>query len=130
MAETVIEGYAGLMRALAFAERDIRLDLRDSLRDAAEPVRADAETLAVSQIQRIGIPWSRMRVGITRTLVYVAPRQRGTKGRGNQRFRRPNLKDLLLDRAMNPALARNESQIERRVIEMLNGFADRWARVG
>lgn len=130
MAETVVEGLAGLQRAFAFAERDIRLDLRASLREAAEPVRADSETLAVQRITNIGVPWSRMRVGVTRTLVYVAPRERGTKGRGNQRFRRPNLRDLLLDRAMNPALDQNQSQIETRVVNMLNDFAVKWSRIG
>jgi hypothetical protein len=128
MAETVVLGMSGLQRALRFADREIGKDLRASLRDAAEPVRADAETLARSTIPRVGIPWSGMRIGVTRTVVYVAPKKRGKNP--NARLRRPRFKDLLLDRAMNPALARNESQIEGRVIATLNNFADRWARVG
>jgi hypothetical protein len=64
-----------------------------SLRAAAEPVRADAERLAVETIPRIGVPWSRMRIGVTTTSVYLAPRQRGAK---LPKRRRPNLAALLL----------------------------------
>lgn len=130
MPRTYVQGLAGLQRALAVSNKAIAGDLRDSLKDAAEPVRVSAETLAVVSIPRIGVPWSRMRVGVTRRSVYVAPVQRGVKARGNARLRRPNLKGLLLDRAMYPALVQHESSIESRVIDMLDDFARRWATIG
>jgi hypothetical protein len=40
----------------------------------------------------------------------LAPRQRGQKGR-DQRLRRPNLAELLLQRSMEPALAQNTAAV-------------------
>lgn len=121
-----VEGMAGLQRALAGAERDVRLGVRAELRQVAEPVRSDAAALALTEIPRMARSprWAGMRVGVTRNLVYVAPRQKGTHGRGPRR--RPNLADLLMARAMEPALARHEHRIERDLEEMLDRVADRF----
>ena len=53
---------------------------RGGLRQVAEPVQRGAEQLATANIRGMARSprWSKMRVGITRDLVYVAPRQRGT----------------------------------------------------
>lgn len=111
MAETIsVEGLTALQRAFKAADVSVQRELRKSLRVAAEPVRADAEVLAVASIRRIGVPWSRMRVGLTNREVYLAPRERGQKGR-DQRLRRPNLRDLLLGRAMEPALEQNRGAV-------------------
>jgi hypothetical protein len=111
MADTiVVEGLTQLQRAFKAADVSVQRELRKALRVAAEPVRADAERLAVAGIPRIGTPWSRMRVGVTNTMVYVAPRERGQKGR-DQRLRRPNLARLLLDRSMQPALDHNRAEV-------------------
>ena len=64
-----------------------------------------------------------MRVGITRTLVYVAPRQRGA-GRGRGGSHRPNLAPLLMDKAMQPALDQHASEIETRFEDFLGIIAD------
>lgn len=104
-------------------------DLRAVEREIAEPIRADAEALAVSSITRIGVPWSRMRIGVTRRAVYVAPRQRGARGRGNPRSR-PKFADLIEQRAMTPALERNKPMIEARVEAAFEQLADRWNRKG
>ena len=104
-------------------------DLRDAMKSAAEPVRRDAEQLAVSNIRRIGIPWSRMRTGVTRHSVYVAPVERGVKSRTIRRGRRPNLKPLLLERAMDPALDQNADKVEREVIDAMDDLFRRWERV-
>jgi hypothetical protein len=104
-----VRGLAELNRALRRTDRDTRLGIRKELRSVAEPVRRDAETLAEATIPRIGHDWSRMRTGVTQSLVYVAPRERGTKVKSR---RRKNLATLLMDRAMDPALARNEDRIE------------------
>jgi hypothetical protein len=95
--------------------------LNTGLRHAAEPVAADAERLASSSIRRMprSPRWSRMRVGVTRTLIYVAPKQRGARGRGNPRSR-PNLANLLMDRAMQPALDRHTDEIVAGVGELVD----------
>jgi hypothetical protein len=67
-----------------------------------------------------------MRVGVTQSLVYVAPRQRGKKTTASQK--RPNLKNLLLDRALEPALEQNIHGVTGEVEHMLNGVAGDWGR--
>jgi hypothetical protein len=116
-----VEGLRDLQRAFALADRELSRRLRSSLREAAEPVRADAERLATSEISRIGVPWSRMRVGVTQKSVYVAPRQRGAR-----RNRRPNLAGLLLERSMLPALDANQPQVVRTVEKVLDQVANLW----
>lgn len=121
-----VDGLADLQRAFALADRKLSQELRGELREAAEPVRVGAESLAAASIPRIGIPWSRMRVGVTRTSAYVAPRQRGTR---LQSRKRRNLAGLLLDRAMLPSLAANAPQVERKVDALLGEVGRAWESV-
>lgn len=121
-----VEGLRELQRAFTLADKTLERELRDTLREVAEPVRADAERLAVSGIPMIGLAWSRMRVGVTRTSVYVAPRQRGV--RGNATRKRPNLAGLLLGRAMLPALERNEPRVTAEMDELLATVGKAWER--
>ena len=126
MAETIrVEGLRELQRAFKCADGTLQKDFRASLRAAAEPVRASAESLAVEKIRRIGVPWSRMRVGVTQREVYVAPVKRGQKGR-DQRLRRPNLFDLLMGRALEPALDRNIGKVEANVEKVLETVGRDW----
>lgn len=120
-----LEGFRELSRAFALADKVLSAELRSGLRDAAEPVRSDAELLAVSRIPRIGIAWSRMRVGVTRTSVYVAPRQRGARGGAGKR---PNLAALLLGRSMEPALEANIGDVEDAVEDVLATVGRAWER--
>lgn len=124
-----IEGLSELSRAFRHARTGIAKDLRSALESSAEPVRADAQTLALSSIRRIGTPWSRMRVGVTQSMVYVAPIERGVKRHGRERFRRPNLARLLRDRAMQPAFAQNRDKVVREVEDTLADLARTWSRV-
>lgn len=119
-----VQGLTELSRAFAKTDRAARLGFRKVLREAAEPVRADAQTLALEKIRRMprSPKWAGMRIGVTRNLVYVAPRQKGTHGRGPRR--RPNLADLLMTRAMDPALHAHETQIEQRVEHALDRLCD------
>ncbi len=109
MPRQVVEfhGMRELLRANSEAPKNLKRAVRRDLREAAEPVRREAEDLARSSIRNIGEPWSRMRTGVTTKVVYVAPAKRGVKGRGNDPRRRPNLANLLMDRAMQPALNRH-----------------------
>jgi hypothetical protein len=127
VAELVVEGYTGLMRALAQADRDVRLGVRRELRGVARPVQQDAQQLALSTIA--GMPrsprWAGMRIGIIRTSVYVAPRQRGVKSGPRKR---PNLANLLMNQAMQPALDRNTARVEAGFEQMLDTIADKFNR--
>jgi hypothetical protein len=95
--------------------------IKKEIREAAQPVARDAEQLAAQRIRNLGDRWGRMRVGVTRSLVYVAPTTRATRvaGRG-----RPNLAGLLADRAMIPAVQANEAQ----VVERIGNVVDRTMR--
>jgi hypothetical protein len=121
----IVEGYRELVKAFGAAEREVNREFRATLRKAAEPVRADAESMAVERIEKVGLPWSRMKVGVTTRMVYVAPRQRGTRTRARKR---PNLAGLLLERAMMPALERNRGQVVDSVESMLGGVERVWDR--
>lgn len=111
----LVEGLQNVTAAFAAADRETRLGLRRDLRGVAEPIRREAEHLAVAKIRRMprSPEWALMRTGVTRTVVYVAPRQRGVKVRGPDPRRRPEFANLLMDRAMEPALAHNEANVER-----------------
>lgn len=123
-----VQGLAGLQRAFALADRELKLELTNSLKEAGEPVRADAETLASGRILGIdaGDPWSKMRIGVTKSLVYVAPKRRGTR---DQKRKRRNLAGLLMDGAMLPALDQNAVEVERRVDKLLGQIGRDWERV-
>ena len=123
-------GVQDLMRAFNAADRHVRDDLRDALEEAAAPVRADAQSLAASRIRNVheGDPWSRMRTGVYRAVAYVAPVERGAKGRGNQRLRRRKFADLMMSRAMEPALERNRDKVAARVDDLLDEVANVWER--
>jgi hypothetical protein len=121
-----IFGYRELMRAFAQADKDSRKYVRAAFREVGQPVASEAEQLALTRIRNMprSPKWARMRVGVTRTLVYVAPRQKGTHGRGPRR--RSNLADLLMGRAMQPALEHNASRLEANVERALDKVADRF----
>ncbi len=122
--ETIhVQGLRELNRAFKAADRTLSRELRVSLRAAVEPVRTTAEQLATEQIPRIGVPWSQMRIGVTTTSVYLAPKQRGTKF---QSRRRPNLAKLLLERSMQPALEQNESLVVENVERTLATVGLAW----
>ena len=122
-----VEGLRELLAAFAVYNRSMGKDFRDAFLSAGEPVAQTAESLAVARIPRIGLPWSRMRVGFTRRIVYVAPERRG--GNRNPRRHRPNLKDLLLDRAMIPAVDQNIGRVEAELEDALSDLAKAWGRV-
>ncbi len=118
-----VRGLAELNRALKFADKETRLGIRKVERQVAEPVRVEAQELAARHISHIGTEWSRMRIGVTQKLVYVAPKQRRKKGTP-----RPNLAKLLMDKAMQPALDKHASEIEKNFEEALDQMANNFNR--
>lgn len=111
-----VEGLAELQRALREADRAVAKDLRAELKKAGEPVRARAESRASSGIRNIGGKWSRMKLGATGRMVYIAPAARPSGGSA-----RPNLAPLLLQRAMVPAVSEKRGEVE----EALEAWIDR-----
>jgi len=117
-----VEGLRELQRALLRVAAESKAGLGRRLQDAAEPVRVDSESNAVSEIRNIGDRWSQMRLGVIQSGVYVAPAARRAGGSP-----RPNLYGLLL-RSMTEALDSNSERIVEAVDRMLdeisaaNGF--------
>ena len=102
-----VSGLAELVRAFDVLEGKTNSEVRTALVKAGEPVRSAAEHYAVAEIRNIGDQWSRMRLGITPNLVYIAPAMRSRR-RGRKR---KNLALLLLDKSMWPAAARHEHEV-------------------
>lgn len=126
----VMYGLPQLKRLARAAGPEAQKDLNNRVRKLAEPIRADAESLAASGIRRVGPRWSQMRVGFTQRLVYVAPRQKGVRARGPHPRRRPRFADLMEQRAMTPALERNRGNLENGVNQEMTEFALKWNRIG
>jgi hypothetical protein len=121
-----IRGLRELENLAAASGKKANKLVRSELRKVAQPIAADAQGLAESSITRIGPKWGKMRVGVTKTLVYVAPKERGIKTRGPDPRRRPKFADLMEERAMDPALERNEGNIESAVEHALDEIAREW----
>lgn len=121
-----VENYKNVLEAFGAASKTIERGFMGSLREAAEPIREDAERRAGSgEIDNLadGDPWTLMRIGVTRSMVYVAPRERGRRTRGNPALERPNLKPLLLDRAMEPAIDAHRDHVRANIEDLLGYMA-------
>jgi hypothetical protein len=116
------QGLRELARAFALADKSLQREFSKGLREAADPIRVEAQALASSQISNIGLPWSRMRIGVTRSSVYVAPVERGTR----TRRKRPNLANRLLGEALLPALDHNIEETIERVDDVLHTVGRVW----
>ena len=80
--KVLVRGLRELQFATDLLQKGLASDIREGLKSAAEPVRREAQISAGTQISgmaRSRIHWETMRTGVTRTLVYVAPKQRSTR---------------------------------------------------
>lgn len=130
-----VEGFRDIQRALKHAEKDIRLGWRKELRTVAEPIRATAEALGPARIRGLGVgeAWSKMRIGITQSSVYVAPRERGYRGRqggrSDARYKADQgFGEMMLARAMEPALYHHQEQVIHGLERMLDRACDKFNR--
>lgn len=123
-----VHGYREITRAFGKADKAVKGEMQDAFRDVAEPIRAQAEALALTRISHIGRRWGLMRIGLTTNVVYVAPRERGKASRVNRMLGRPNLAELLISRSMQPALDANEGKVEERFDEATRRIERIWDR--
>jgi len=125
-----VENYKEVIRAFGKASATLERGFKGSLREAAEPIADTAERLAGSGvIDNLGgdDPWTKMRIGVTRSSVYVAPVERGRRTRSNSAIGRPNLKPLMLDRAMEPALDAHRDEVIGNIEDLLGYVARTFA---
>jgi hypothetical protein len=126
-----VKGLAEVNYLLSKADKETRLGLRKEEREVAKPISSDAERLTVQNIPRttLGkVRWWEMRIGVTQTLIYVAPKQKGVRGKGPKR--RKKFAPLMMERAMEPALKRHESEVEQRFEHVLDYVAGRFNAAG
>lgn len=97
-----VQGLAETIRAFDRLEASVAKEVRESLREAGEKTRETAESYAFGGITNIGNEWGEMRLGVTRSSVYIAPANRRSFGSPRPAFGR-----LLLTVAMLPAAERN-----------------------
>lgn len=114
--EIQVTGLRELNRSLRKLERSAAKSVRDELKSAGEPVRREAESMALGHIRRMTVDWSQMKLGMTSKDVYIAPRRRRRRGTG-----RPNLAILLMERAMKPAAELHRQE----VVQQLSRAMDR-----
>lgn len=123
----VVDGVSELRRAFGRADKKLGRDLATTLKNVGEPVRAGAERNVLGGIPSIGFAWSRMRTGITRSVVYVVPKERGRQSRANPKLRRPNLADKM-GPLMDQALTDNATEVETGFNNLLVDVARTWER--
>ena len=121
-----VEGLASLQKHFAIIDKELAGDLRDGLKQAAEPVRVQAERLTVAKIGmgRQPVQWWQMRKGATTAGAYIAPARR--RGR-NPNLKRRSYRTTVLPR-MIAALQANEAQVRRKAEQVVNRSIDRWGR--
>lgn len=123
-----VEGLRELERAFRLVSKEETKLLRAQLKVAALPVKTAAQGKALANIRRMDRSprWAVMRLGYAKNLVYMVPKEKGTHGRGPKRRR--NLKHLLLDRAMIPAVQQHAGEAERAVQHVLDTIGKQWER--
>lgn len=119
-----VEGLRELSRAFKRISKDLSDDLVKELKAAGDDVKEDAESFALGRIRNMpqSPRWSGMRIGVARAqgLVYMVPLARSRRRPGGGRS---NLGDLLMDRAMDPALEKNAAGVVRKVDDLLDRLA-------
>lgn len=112
-----IRGLREFIRATDRAERDTKRLVREELKEAAEPVRAEAERRfsTIDAQSAAGYAVSVRRAG----LVLVLQRLRKTTGL------RPDYGALQMRDALLPALAAKEGQVEHALERAVDRIADR-----
>lgn len=128
----VVINLAEINGALARSGPLIRKAARIGLTEAAEPVKRDADRLSLSEIsgmKRARVkppPWSFQKIGQTRHEVYIVPKQKGIRGRRDDPRGRPNFAVIMLGKAYEPALERNQVQVR---VKVDNWLGRAWSEV-
>lgn len=124
-----VRGLKEMTRAFKRISKELDSMLVLELKDAGEDVRKDAEDLALGKITNMprSPRWAGMKITVNRAqgLVSMVPAARSARRKGGSR---PNLANLLLDRAMDPAKEKNAAAVVGKVEDLIdrlggaNGF--------
>jgi hypothetical protein len=120
-----IKGLRETARAFDNISDDLSEELSKGLKHAAEPVRVAAEQKAIARIENMSRSpaWAEQKIVVSKrtALVYMAPKKRQTR---KVPLKRKKLADLMMDRAMEPAL----HQHEQTTVEAVEFVLDRLGR--
>jgi hypothetical protein len=123
MAGVKVHGLKELTRSFKKISKDLDKQLTGELLDAVEPVKDLAQSKALTQISGMsGSPnWATMKttVGRAKGTVLMLPASRGRK------YSRANLADLLLQRAMDPAVAEKQDHVVNAIDDLIGDLADK-----
>jgi hypothetical protein len=108
-----VRDFQKVIRAYDRVGKAAKKSVRDNLKFAADPVLQTANRTSAPAIRNLkeGSPWSKQRIGVTQRVVYMAPKVRGR----NKNIRRPNFRDLMMDRVYVPSLRVNADEVEKRL---------------
>ena len=121
----IVNGLPQLQRSLAASGPAVSKAMREGLKESAEPVARIAEGLSLRDIPRMrrSPQWAKTRIGVTRSAVYIVPKERGVTSRTDRRRRRANLVALMMGRSFEPALSLGAPIVERRVSRLIGEVA-------
>jgi len=121
----IVNGLPQLQRSLAASGPAVSKAMRAGLKESAEPVAKIAEGLSLRDIPRMrrSPQWAKTRIGVTRSAVYIVPKERGVTSRTDRRRRRANLVALMMGRSFEPALSLGAPIVERRVSRLIGEVA-------
>lgn len=116
-----VRGLKELTRDFKKISKDLSKEITKDLKEAAEPVKAGAEPLALGQIRNMTPKWAEMKIAVSNAkgTVIMVPASKRSVGSG-----RTNLKGLLLDRAMEPALEQNADKVKDNINDILGNIFD------
>jgi len=125
----LVEGLASINRSLKLSGPLVSKAMRLGLREAAVPVKRDADRLSLSGLsgmKRARVkppPWSVQKIGQTQHGVYIKPSQRGLRGRSRSEGdgrRATKFVELMYGRSYDPALDRNRELVQALVEAQLS----------
>jgi hypothetical protein len=115
-----VKGLKELQRDFRRISKKVDKGLSAELKQAAEPVKTEAQQLALGRIR--GMPrtprWAGMRIGVATGRVYVVPSARRRGGSP-----RPNLGGLLLEQ-MDAAVEAKQAEVLERMEDWLDHIGD------
>jgi hypothetical protein len=117
----IVAGFAELERDLKATSPRLLKAMRTGVRLAVDPIKRDADRLALSQISGMKRakakppPWSEQKIGENSKEVYMVPKEKGARAKRDSASRRPNFAILMLGRSYDPALEANRVQVANTV---------------
>lgn len=129
MAQTYrVDGLRELLAATERLSKEVNKDVRKQVREAAEPVRDEAQRLFLQRV--LANPRkSRYGISVRKTgTVSVEQRVKSRYSRSNQRLKRPQFTEWQRTDALNPAFERKQNEVVRRFDETLNEIERKWLR--